>query len=82
MKQTSGNSGTRKTRSAGGSAAVRMALMRNDPADMSERMEHIATAAYYRAEARGFEPGHELEDWFAAEAEMMEPGKGNGGMQR
>ena len=34
-----------------------------------ERM--IAEAAYYRAERRGFEPGHELEDWFAAEAEIV-----------
>jgi len=27
-------------------------------------------AAYYRAEKRNFEPGHELEDWLAAEAEL------------
>ena len=30
----------------------------------------IETAAYYRAEKRGFEPGHELEDWLCAEAEI------------
>ena len=30
----------------------------------------IAVAAYYRAEQRGFEPGHELEDWIAAEKEV------------
>jgi hypothetical protein len=30
----------------------------------------IAQAAYYRAERRGFEPGHEIEDWLAAEAEL------------
>lgn len=30
----------------------------------------IAERAYYKAEARGFEPGHELEDWLAAEAEV------------
>ncbi|HMW19712.1 MAG TPA: DUF2934 domain-containing protein [Nitrosomonas sp.] len=29
----------------------------------------IATAAYYKAEARSFEPGHDIEDWLAAEAE-------------
>jgi len=28
----------------------------------------IAEAAYYRAEERGFEPGHDLEDWLEAEA--------------
>jgi DUF2934 family protein len=31
----------------------------------------IAEAAYYRAKQRGFEPGHELEDWVEAESEVM-----------
>jgi Protein of unknown function (DUF2934) len=30
----------------------------------------IEQAAYYKAEARGFAPGHELDDWIAAEAEV------------
>jgi len=30
----------------------------------------IAEAAYYRAERRGFSPGHELDDWLQAEAEV------------
>lgn len=30
----------------------------------------IAEAAYYRAERRGFNPGHELEDWLAAEHDV------------
>jgi hypothetical protein len=30
----------------------------------------IAEAAYLRAERRGFAPGHETEDWVAAEAEV------------
>ena len=30
----------------------------------------IAQRAYLRAERRGFEPGHEREDWLAAEAEL------------
>jgi len=34
------------------------------------RYSRIAENAYYRAEARGFEPGHELEDWIAAENEI------------
>jgi hypothetical protein len=34
------------------------------------RRAMIAEAAYYRAERRGFKPGHELEDWLAAEAEI------------
>jgi hypothetical protein len=30
----------------------------------------IAESAYLRAEQRGFEPGHETEDWLAAEVEV------------
>jgi hypothetical protein len=39
------------------------------PADDARR-EHIAVAAYFRAEHRGFESGHEMEDWIAAEHEV------------
>lgn len=35
-----------------------------------EGFEDIATAAYYKAEARSFAPGHELDDWLEAEAEF------------
>ncbi len=35
-----------------------------------ERHEMIATAAYFRALRRGLVPGHELEDWLAAEIEV------------
>lgn len=34
------------------------------------RHEMIARAAYFRAERRGFAPGHELDDWLGAEAEI------------
>lgn len=37
----------------------------------AERRDMVATAAYFRAERRGFEPGHELEDWYAAETEVV-----------
>jgi hypothetical protein len=30
-----------------------------------------AESAYYKAEARGFEPGHEVDDWLTAEAEVL-----------
>ncbi len=36
----------------------------------SERHTMIEEAAYLRAESRHFEPGHEAEDWLAAEAEV------------
>jgi hypothetical protein len=35
------------------------------------RHESIALAAYYLAERRGFEPGHEEEDWLAAEGQAQ-----------
>jgi hypothetical protein len=40
---------------------------RQEPPD---RLALIAVAAYYRAERRGFAPGHEQEDWLAAEREI------------
>ncbi len=35
-----------------------------------DRGHLIAEAAYHHAEARGFEPGHELDDWLLAEDEV------------
>jgi hypothetical protein len=37
-----------------------------------DRLEMIAEAAYYRAEKRGFDPGHEIEDWLEAELAVDE----------
>ena len=37
-----------------------------------ERQAMIAQAAYYRAERRGFEAGHEMEDWLAAERDIQQ----------
>jgi hypothetical protein len=42
----------------------------------SAREALVATAAYYRAERRGFRPGHELEDWLAAERDVDGAGGG------
>lgn len=40
-------------------------------ADANEpRHEAIACAAYFLAEARGFAPGYELEDWLTAEQQL------------
>jgi hypothetical protein len=36
----------------------------------SERRSMIEVAAYLRAERRNFEPGHDVEDWIAAEEEV------------
>ncbi len=35
-----------------------------------QRWHLISEVAYYCAQARGFAPGHELEDWLQAEAEI------------
>jgi hypothetical protein len=37
-----------------------------------ERHVAISRAAYRRAEGRGFEPGHAIDDWLAAEREIDE----------
>jgi hypothetical protein len=45
--------------------------MAGDPAAGADgRLEWIANAAYYKAEARGFTPGQAMEDWLQAEAEF------------
>ena len=35
-----------------------------------EMRKLVSEAAYYRAKQRGFVPGHELDDWIQAEAEV------------
>jgi hypothetical protein len=42
----------------------------HSPGAAQERERHIREAAYFRAQQRGFTPGHELEDWVAAEREV------------
>jgi len=41
-----------------------------DPASDDSLSRAISEAAYYRAEARGFASGHELEDWVEAERQV------------
>ena len=44
---------------------------KNASAEKDDLNGYIAAAAYFKAESRGFEPGHELEDWLEAEVELM-----------
>jgi hypothetical protein len=37
---------------------------------LEQRAALIAETAFFRAETRGFAPGHEIEDWLAAESEV------------
>ena len=49
----------------------------SDPEESSNTLNsvdldaRIAELAYLKAESRGFEQGHELEDWLEAEQELM-----------
>ena len=52
-------------------AITRSNLQQRDLPSLSESREaRIAERAYWRAERRGFGPGHELEDWLHAEREI------------
>lgn len=39
--------------------------------DIPDSDSKIAELAYFKAESRGFEPGHELDDWLEAEREFL-----------
>jgi len=41
----------------------------NDVIFLPDRDARVAELAYFKAESRGFEPGHDLEDWLSAEGE-------------
>ncbi len=56
------------TKPAAGKTASRTTP--NAPKASGDREARVRMAAYYRAEQRGFSPGDELADWFAAEAEV------------
>ncbi|HTW75604.1 MAG TPA: DUF2934 domain-containing protein [Steroidobacteraceae bacterium] len=76
VESTSNTRGTRK------STATKTARSQPQPKSQSKRTSGtalidperrralIAEAAYFRAERRGFAPGHEAEDWLAAEVEV------------
>jgi hypothetical protein len=49
------------------------------PAGHEDVRASIALAAYFRSEQRGFAPGYELEDWLAAEREVNQHLRSNGG---
>jgi hypothetical protein len=53
------------TAAPNGSATDRAAVL-----DADRREAMVRTAAYFRAESRGFYPGREVEDWLAAETEI------------
>jgi len=56
-----------------GKAGLRSSISSNARAEVSpdELRKLVSEAAYYRAKQRGFTPGHEMEDWIQAEAEVL-----------
>ena len=64
MKSTA----TKRTTKSNTEAGV---ILGNAPSPNSAgRFDAIASAAYFIAQARGFVPGRELDDWLAAEAQL------------
>jgi DUF2934 family protein len=62
--------------SGNGASAAAGVILENAAADFEEQRRNcIATAAYYKAQVRGFVPGRELDDWLQAEAEFEEQGQ-------
>ena len=53
-----------------GIAAQAGAATRSRAPYATAREQQIARLAYEKAEARGFLPGHEVDDWLEAEAEI------------
>ena len=45
-------------------------MNKNGDIDLEELREMVSVNAYYRAEKRKFEPGHEMDDWHEAELEI------------
>ena len=72
-KETERRSAERRTApKAAPKATPKPAFNDTARADISpdEVRKLISEAAYYRAKQRGFQPGHELDDWIQAEAEV------------
>lgn len=72
----SGQSPPRKSarRKPARAAASRHGVLADPKREFSDEewYDMVATAAYYRAESRGFEGGSPEDDWYEAEAELRE----------
>lgn len=53
------------------SAAVRHDARLQGDVSPAQREQMVREAAYYQYVRRGFVPGHDLDDWLAAEAELF-----------
>lgn len=67
--KTSGNGAARRKQAEASPAVIPVETALNPyPANL---VEEIRTRAYQLSERRGFTPGHEREDWLAAEREIL-----------
>lgn len=57
--------------SASASAGTRHDARLRSDVSPAQREQMIREAAYYRYVRRGFVPGHDLDDWLAAEAQLF-----------
>jgi hypothetical protein len=73
VKKEIGAKAPRQKKSAGSLSKASPGLGPQHFDNDHERRQRILEAAYYRAEKRGFNPGGELDDWLAAEAEIDGP---------
>lgn len=64
------NKGNKTTTAVASSAIANTNLGANF--QQAELTRHIAEAAYYKSEARGFASGHEIDDWLSAEKEILQ----------
>lgn len=62
--------GTGATATARGARAQPELQAGGGLATSEQRLRMIAEAAYYRAQARDFEPGQEIDDWLQAERDI------------
>jgi len=66
---------SKSTKSRIGGKTAPSAILESEPyPGIEDRIKYLSTAAYYKAEARCFDPGRELDDWLAAEKEFVEKG--------
>jgi hypothetical protein len=70
MTETATTTTTKRKTRRTSSGAVELGTNSALPRHHENRHASIAEAAYFRSELRGFTPGHELEDWIAAEEEV------------
>lgn len=69
-EKTPGTASTKKRAPRRRAATPAAAATQPNFVDPQQRAMLIAQAAYFRAIDRGFAPGHEVDDWLAAEAEV------------